>query len=125
VPWRPHRNIRWSVAKPLISFGLHLTLTRWVHTIFMRLDKMILGLVVAVSVLGEYGRAFFVATLPWVVFSDPVTQPFVSALARVNGEDPERVKSLYYRFWRYTLAVPIFVGLMFIPFGGDIVRFLY
>jgi len=91
----------------------------------MRLDKIILGLFVSVAVLGEYGRAFFLATLPFVVLCDPVTQPLVSMLARVYGENPERVKGLYIRFWQFNITVPMLVALLLVPFGGDLVRVVY
>ncbi|HTF25924.1 MAG TPA: lipopolysaccharide biosynthesis protein [Candidatus Limnocylindria bacterium] len=125
VPWRPSFSLKWSRVRPLVSFGLQLTLSRWSFNIFMRLDKIILGLFVSVAVLGEYGRAFFLATLPFVVLCDPVTQPLVSMLARMNGENPERVKGLYIRFWQFNITVPMLMALLLVPFGGDLVRVVY
>jgi PST family polysaccharide transporter len=125
VPWRPQMAWRWSSIKSLLSFGGHLTLSRWVGNIFMRVDKMVLGLFVAAAVLGQYGRAFFIGTLPCVVLSAAITQPFISMLARVNSDDRARARELYLRFWQFTIAVPMFGGLLLAPFGPDVVRFLY
>jgi len=125
VPWHPRLTWRWSNIRSLVSFGGHLTLSRWVGNIFMRADKMVLGLFVSAGVLGQYGRAFFIATLPCVVLSSAVTQPFISMLARVNSDDRARAKELYLRFWQFTIAVPMFGGLLLAPFGRDVVSFLY
>jgi PST family polysaccharide transporter len=86
---------------------------------------MLLALFVSAAVLGQYGRAFFLSTLPWVILCAPFIQPLTSMLARVINDDHERARAIYLQFWQFTIAVPMFAGLLLAAYGGDAVSFLY
>ena len=120
-------SLAWEKAAvhSLVHFGKWILLGTAFYFLATAADRLILGKLISLSLLGVYIIAFTVADIPRQIilqFTDRVGLPFVAKMAHLPR--PEfRAACIKYRF--YVLVAGAVVLTCVINFGGYFVRFAY
>jgi O-antigen/teichoic acid export membrane protein len=104
--WRPSLPSRNSGVRPLLTFGVHMTLASVVSRLAWDADKILIGRFHGADALGLYSRAHVLLVRPLEQLLSPVSAVLVPALSRLQS-DPERYRRAFLRVYD-TLAVLTF-----------------
>jgi PST family polysaccharide transporter len=121
--WVPGRFKRGTGARSMLSYGGLLTINGFVVYVAYNLDKVLLGRFWGAEVLGVYGRAYQLISIPTDNLHSAMSFVMFPALARVQN-DPQRLRSYFLKGYGLFLSVVIPVTLACGLFAADIVRVL-
>jgi O-antigen/teichoic acid export membrane protein len=110
--WRLTVEFDWSALKPLLRFGIDVSLSRIVWFAASRADQFIIGRMLGIESLGLYSLALqFAGALPQFAAGtlSRVAFPVFSMLQA----EPERMKKAFLGMMKYTVlvCVPAFAGI--------------
>jgi O-antigen/teichoic acid export membrane protein len=114
-----------SAVKEILHFGKWIFLGTAFFFFANQADKLYLGRLVSLSMLGIYGLAYQVSDVPRSVinaFSYRVGYPFISKIIHLPLEDFRRQ---YLGYRRYVLLVGTLLLSLMVVFGDLLVRLLY
>jgi PST family polysaccharide transporter len=117
VPGRPRRGVG---VLSMMRFGGTVTLNMLVVYVAYNLDKVLLGRVRGADVLGIYGRAYQLVSIPTENFNGAVGSVAFSALSRLQ-HDPVRFRSYFLKGYSLVLAVTVPVTIACAVLANDIV----
>jgi O-antigen/teichoic acid export membrane protein len=121
VPGKPSLNVG---AGSLLRFGSIVTLNTLVIHVAYNLDKVLLGRFWGADVVGIYGRAFQLVTLPTEQITGTLGTVAISVLSRLQGE-PSRLWAYFRKGYSLVLAVTIPIGIMCAIFADQIILVLF
>lgn len=113
--WSGIRNIR--IALPLMVFGFSVVLPRIIDFIGSNLDTILIGRLLGNKVLGLYGVAFWMVTLPQLVIGAVAIQLTLSVFSRLQ-KDHEALNRTFVKLNTFIviLVCPFFIVLaLFTP----------
>jgi len=104
--WRPSMPSQKSGVRPMLSFGMHLTMADFIGLLMMNSDSVMVGRVFGAESLGFYTRANVLMARPLRQVLIPVNAVLTPVLSRLQG-DPERYKRNFMHAYE-TLALITF-----------------
>ncbi|MBE3142800.1 MAG: lipopolysaccharide biosynthesis protein [Planctomycetes bacterium] len=104
--WRPGPPRRNTGVRPFLKIGANAIGFFLVEYFSTNVDKTIIGKKYGATDLGNYGRAFYLATTPAGQFTQSLFHVAVSTLSKLR-EDPEE----YRRYYLKSLSVISFLGM--------------
>jgi PST family polysaccharide transporter len=121
-------HTRWVPGKPsgsvgtgsLLRFGGIVTVNTLVVHIAYNLDKVLLGRYWGAEVVGLYGRAYQLITLPTDLITGPIGGVAISALSRLQ-DDRKRMWSYFQKGYSLVLAVTVPLSIVCALFAEEIV----
>ena len=109
--WRPDLPSRNSGVRPLVSFGVHLSLADFMGQFSANTDSILLGRFYGAAPLGLYTRANVLLARPIQQILIPVSNVLIPVLSRLQT-DTERYRRSYMRaFGTIALIVFSFAGM--------------
>ncbi len=120
VPGRPRRRIG---IRPLIRFGGTVTLNQLIVYVAYNAEKVLLGRFWGAEVLGIYGRAYQLITIPTDNLNSAVGEVAFSALSRLQN-DQERLKSYFLKGYSLVLAMTLPITIACALFANDLILVL-
>ncbi|PCJ30687.1 MAG: polysaccharide biosynthesis protein [Gammaproteobacteria bacterium] len=114
-----------GALKELFSFGKWIFLSSVIGFIANQGDKLILGGLLAVELLGIYSIAFILASIPATIVSQISHKILFPNFSRINREAPEKLKEALSnsKLWLSLMVMPVTGVLM--SWSQVIVDFLY
>ncbi|MCF8095359.1 MAG: lipopolysaccharide biosynthesis protein [Desulfobacteraceae bacterium] len=96
VSWRPSLPRRGTGVRSMISFGLHISASRFMRKAKSLVDNILIGYFAGPASLGFYTKAFSLLMLPVNQINYPVSSVSFPALSRLQ-DDSERFQKVYYQ----------------------------
>lgn len=96
IPWRPGLPRRGTGVRSMVTFGLHISASRFVRMAKDSVDKLLIGYFVGPAALGLYTKAFSLLMLPVNQLNYPVSSVSFPALSRMQN-DREKFRQIYYQ----------------------------
>jgi PST family polysaccharide transporter len=121
--WIPGMPRRGSGVGPMLHYGGLLTLNGVVVYVAYNLDKVLLGRVWGAEVLGTYGRAYQLISIPTENLHSTIGLVMFPALSRVQ-DDPARLRSYFLKGYGLFLSVVMPITVASALFADLIVRVL-
>jgi O-antigen/teichoic acid export membrane protein len=122
--WIPGRPARSAGAGSLVRFGGLVTLNTLVVYVAYNLDKVLLGRFWGAEVVGIYGRAFQLVTMP----TDQITGTFgsiaISLLSRVQ-DDRNRLWTYFLKSYSLVLAITVPIAIICAVFAEGIILLMF
>jgi len=123
-PRRPRIRFDRGVVKEVLIFSGSITSITILNYFFNNFDKGVIGKMLGIDALGYYARAYFLAMIPVVYFTDVLAPVFLSTLRSVSG-DHDRFRKV---FREMLLGVAILcggIGLAFCFFAKPLILLVY
>lgn len=117
VPGRPRRNVG---IRSMMRFGGTITLNGLVVYVAYNLEKVLLGRFWGADVVGIYGRAYQLISIPTDNLNSAVGGVAFAALSRLQNE-PARLKAYFLKAYSMVLALTLPVTIMCALFAEDII----
>lgn len=121
--WTPGPPRSAAGIRSMLRFGGVLTLNNLVVYVAYNLDKVLLGRVFGAEVLGVYGRAYQLVSLPTENINGTLGAIMFPALSRLQN-DPERLRRFFLRGFSLFLALVVPITAVCALFAEDIVAVL-
>jgi len=121
IPGRPLLNVG---AGSMVRFGSIVTLNMLVVHIAYNLDKVLLGRFWGAGVVGIYGRAYQLITLPTEQINGAIGSIAISALSRLQ-DDPERLWNYFRKGYSLVLAVTVPIPIICALFADEIIVVMF
>jgi PST family polysaccharide transporter len=121
VPGRPTRN---AGAGSLLRFGGLVTLNTLVVYVAYNLDKVLLGRFWGAEVVGIYGRAFQLVTMPTEQINGTFGSIAIALLSRVQ-DDRNRLWAYFLKSYSLVLAVTVPVAILCAIFADAIILTMF
>jgi PST family polysaccharide transporter len=96
VPWRPGLPQRGTGVRDMLTFGMHITASRFMRKAKSLVDKVLIGSFAGAASLGLYSKAFGLLMLPIQQINYPVSSVAFPALSRLQN-DTKRFQTVYYQ----------------------------
>ena len=115
--WRPKLVFSWELTWDLMKFGIPLTGSKILHTLYSNADNLIIGKVLGDRLLGFYYMAYRLSNMPVIRLTriiDEVNFPVMSKM-----QDGERKIDVYFlQTTKYIsiLVLPILVGIFLVSY---------
>jgi PST family polysaccharide transporter len=124
VGWVPSRP-RWSVeVSSMLRFGVTVTANNLIVYIGYNLEKVLLGRYWGADVLGLYGRAYQLVSLPTDSLNGAVGGVAFSALSRLQG-DPVRLKAYFLKGYSLAVSMSMPVTIFCALYAKEIILVLF
>jgi O-antigen/teichoic acid export membrane protein len=120
IPAAPRRN---AGIRSMMRFGGTLTANGLVVYIAYNVEKVLLGRFWGADVLGIYGRAYQLITIPTDNLNSAVGEVAFAALSRVQT-DLKRVRSYFLKGYSLVLALTVPITVACALFGNDLIAVL-
>jgi PST family polysaccharide transporter len=120
VPWVPGAPRRNSGVLPLLCFGGLSTLNNFFVYLAWNSDNILIGRYWGARVLGVYGRAYQLATLPVEQWTGTLGGVAVSGLSAVQ-HDPERLSRSFLKAYSLLISVTIPIAITCPLFANEII----
>ena len=117
VPGMPRRQVG---IRSMLRFGGTMTLSGLVVYIAYNLEKVLLGRFWGAEVVGVYGRAFQLISIPTDNLNSAVGGVAFSALSRVR-DDPNRFRSYFLKGYSLILGLTIPITIVCALFANDLI----
>jgi PST family polysaccharide transporter len=118
VPGRPRRHAEiWS----MIRFGGVVTVQSVLAHVAENIDKVLLGRFRGANVLGTYGRAYQLVTMPMTNLNAAIGWVAFSALSRIQ-DDPRRYRSYFLKGYAIVISLVVPILVFATVFADDLVR---
>jgi len=121
--WKPRAPKREAGIGSMIRYGGLLTLNGLVVYVAYNLDKVLLGRFWGAQVLGVYGRAYQLVSIPTENLQSAVGSVMFPALSRLQS-DPVRMRSYFLKGYGLFLSLVMPITASCALFAEDIVRVL-
>jgi O-antigen/teichoic acid export membrane protein len=95
--WIPEPRVRWSEARPFLTFGADMAGCNLMSYLSKNLDNLLIGCCWGPVALGLYSRTYSILMLPITQINAPIAAIAIPALSRVRGNAVEFSK-YYLRF---------------------------
>lgn len=105
--WRPSFVLNLSRVMNMLSFGIKISLSVVINTIFSALDSVVIGKYFASSAIGLYSFSQNLINIPTITFSGVFSRTLLPTMSKAQ-EDPESLRRTYKK------AINI-VNICFIP----------
>jgi O-antigen/teichoic acid export membrane protein len=115
VPGRPRRQIG---LRSMMRFGGAITLNSVIVYTAYNFEKVLLGRYWGAGVVGIYGRAFQLVSIPTDNLNSAVGEVAFSALSRVQDQ-PQRMKSYFLKGYSLVLALTLPITIVFTVLAPD------
>ena len=119
--WTPVAPRRGTNVIPMLKYGGTVTLMNLISYIGSNADKVLVGRFLGAEVLGIYGRAYQLSSLPTDNLNSTVGLVAFPALSRLQN-DPEHFKDLFLKGYGLFLSVVMPISMSCALFAEDIVR---
>jgi len=120
TPWAPGLPRRGVGTRSLIRFGGIVTLNSVVVYVAYNLEKVLLGRVWGADVLGLYGRAYQLVSLPIDNLNGAVGGVAFSALSRIQ-DDADRLKSYFLKAYSLVVSATLPITIACVLFAEDLI----
>jgi PST family polysaccharide transporter len=120
VRWRPSLPSRKTRIRAMVRFGGLVTLNGLVVHVAYNLEKLLLGRFLGAEVLGIYGRAYQLISIPSDNINASISGIAFSALSRIQ-EDPQRQRSYFLKGYTFLLALTLPITIACAVFAEDII----
>jgi O-antigen/teichoic acid export membrane protein len=121
--WLPGLPSRGAGIGAMMRFGGTVSLNSLVAYFAYNTDKVLIGRFWGTSVLGIYGRAYQLVSIPTDNLNSAVGEVAFSALSRLQ-DDPIRLKSYFLKGYSLVLAMTIPLTMACVVFADDFVSVL-
>lgn len=121
--WLPGLPRKGTGVGAMIRFGGTVSLNSLVAYFAYNTDKVLIGRFWGTSVLGIYGRAYQLVSIPTDNLNFAVGEVAFSALSRLQ-DDPGRLKSYFLKGYSLVLAMTIPLTIACVVFADDLVAVL-
>ncbi len=121
--WIPGITRNWDGIRSMMRFGGTITLNSLVVYIGYNLEKILLGRYWGADVVGIYGRAYQLTSIPTDNLNSSIGGVAFSALSRVQ-DDPQRLKSYFLKGYSLVLALTLPITLVCTLFANDAILVL-
>lgn len=121
--WVPGITRTWDGIRSMMRFGGTITLNSVVVYIGYNLEKVLLGRYWGADVVGIYGRAYQLTSIPTDNLNSSIGGVAFSALSRVQ-DDPQRLKSYFLKGYSLVLALTLPVTIVCTLFANDAILVL-
>jgi O-antigen/teichoic acid export membrane protein len=118
IPGLPRRD---AELLSMIQYGGTVTLNSVIVYVAYNVDKVLLGRIWGAEVLGIYGRAYQLISLPTENLNSTIGQVAFPALARVQN-NPDRLRSYFLKGYGLFLSLVMPITMTCALFAEDIVR---
>jgi O-antigen/teichoic acid export membrane protein len=119
--WMPGLPQRGAGVRAMLRYGSLLTLKNLVVYFAFNTDKVLLGRIWGAEVLGIYGRAYQLISLPTQNLTSTIGQVAVPALSRLQ-DDPERLRNYFLKGYGLFLSIVLPITVVCALFSEDIIR---
>ena len=109
APARPLPRFTWPIARDLLRYGRHISLSSVVGFAVMNVDYFIVGHRLGTASLGLYTLAFTVASLPSTIIGQQIATVTFPAYTRLRSS-PDRLAKLFGDTFTLTAALSIAFG---------------
>ena len=117
IPGTPRKKVG---LRPLMRFGVTVTLNSLVIYLAYNLDKILLGRYWGADVLGLYGRSYQIISIPTDNLNSAVGEVAFAALSRVQ-DDPKRLKSYFLKGYSLVVALTVPITIIIALFSHDLI----
>lgn len=118
--WIPGRPSRKTGVRAMLHFGGVVTLNNIVVYLAYNAEKVLLGRFWGAEVLGIYGRAYQLITLPTSLLNSSVGRVAFPVFSRVQN-DPERLRNYFLKLYSVVLSLTIPVTLTCALYADDLI----
>jgi O-antigen/teichoic acid export membrane protein len=115
IPGMPHRQ---AGIRSMMRFGGTITLNGLVVYVAYNMEKVLLGRYWGADVVGIYGRAYQLTSIPTDNLNSSIGGVAFSALSRVQ-DDPQRLKSYFLKGYSLVLALTLPITIVCTLFAND------
>jgi len=120
-PWRPGPPRRGAGLRRAVSFGGHLSATRFLQYLLRNADNLLIGRYVGSAGLGFYSKAYSLLLLPSRQITNPLSTVVVPILSRLQAEG-ERFRVYYRKALGLTATVTVPLSVFAGVAAADIIR---
>lgn len=124
APWKPCFVFSWMSAKPFVNFSWRLHVNNTLNLLSNRIDNMLIGKFVGVSLLGIYSKAFNLGRMPVQLLGANLYQIFYTALSHSRKKIDETILLFQKMLMVLTFATYLPLLLLFL-IGEGLVTNLY
>lgn len=117
IPGMPHRNVG---IRSMLRFGGTVTLNSLIVYFAYNLEKVLLGRYWGAEVLGVYGRAYQLISIPTENLNSAAGEVAFAALSRVQ-HDPIRFKSYFLKGYSLVLTLTLPITVVCALFADDLI----
>jgi len=121
--WLPGPPKKGTGARSMLHYGGLITVNGFIVYVAYNADKVLLGRFWGAEVLGVYGRAYQLISIPTENLHSAMSFVMFPALARVQG-DPQRLRNYFLKGYGLFLSVVMPITIACGVFASDIVRVL-
>src|SRR6266478_5963283 len=115
IPGMPHKQ---ADIRSMMRFGGTITLNGLVVYVAYNMEKVLLGRYWGADVVGIYGRAYQLTSIPTDNLNSSIGGVAFSALSRVQ-DDPQRLKSYFLKGYSLVLALTLPITIVCTLFAND------
>ena len=108
-PVRPRLSFNWTIARELLGYGRHVSLSAVVGFAVMNIDYLIVGHLLGARPLGLYTLAFMIGTLPSTLIGQQIATAIFPAYARIR-HSPDDLRRLFGTVFAGTTALSVALG---------------
>jgi PST family polysaccharide transporter len=123
VPWAPGPPRRRAGVRAILRFGGLATCNSFLVYLAWNAQNILLGRFWGAHVLGLYGRAFQLATLPVEQFASTLSGVAISGLSAIQ-DDPDRLSRSFLRGYALLLSATIPIAIACPLFSDEIIHVL-
>jgi O-antigen/teichoic acid export membrane protein len=117
IPGRPHRQ---AGIRSMLRFGTTVTLNGLVTYVAYNMEKVLLGRFWGPAIVGIYGRAYQLTSIPTDNLNAAIGGVAFSALSRVQ-DDPARLRRYFLRGYSFVLALTVPITIVCALFANDLI----
>jgi len=117
--WRPQLPTRGCGTKSLLHFGIDITASNFIYTLFRGTDAMLVGRKYGSAPLGLYSSAGALLMRPIDQLLSPLMAVFVPALSRMQNQ-PERYRTMFLRMYEVVAMVSFTFGGLFLALARPV-----
>ncbi len=122
--WSPKLQFDWQSLKQLWSFGFRMFISKFLDSLFINLDSVVIGKLFSPAILGYFFRAKSLTNIVVQYSSGSLANVLFPAFSQIQ-HDKERMKRVVFKTYHFLCMVVFFLtGLMYIT-GEDIVITLF
>jgi O-antigen/teichoic acid export membrane protein len=112
--WRPGRPVRASGTRPLLTFGVDVSMSALIYSVARGVDGVLVGKWYGAQPLGLYSRAAALLLRPLDQFMGPLNAIFVPVLSRLQSH-PERYRRSFLQVHDAVSLAGCLIAGLFLP----------
>lgn len=111
---------RWQTLRPLLSFGGWVTASNLVNPLLLSMDRVLIGSVISVAMVGYYTAPFEAVTKLWMIPASLMTTVY-PACSALGVERMNELQAVYSRSIKYIFCVLAPVSIVLVIFARPII----